>query len=106
MTQYPIELRARKYVKGCRFSSFVRNWSNEYNKQLLDPGINAQITDSQKKVVHKAAEATAEFLENDTADAVGKLNVDKIVKTKHAIDENSINFNSIKFWRNSYSIWK
>ena len=106
MTPYSIELRARKYVKGCRFSSFARHWSNEYNKQLLDPEINAQITDSQKKVVHKAAKATAEFLENDIADAVGKLNNDKIVKTKHANDENSINFNSIKFWRNNCSIWK
>ena len=106
MTQYSIELRARKYVKGCRFLSFARNWSNEDNKQLLDTGINAQIIDSQKKVVHKAAEATGEFLENDIADAVYKSNDDKIVKTKHAIDENLINFNSIKFWRNNYSTWK
>ena len=95
MTQYSIELRARKYVKGCRFLSFARNWSNEDNKQLLDTGINAQIIDSQKKVVHKAAEATGEFLENDIAHTVGKSNDDKNVKTKDAIDENSINFEEI-----------
>ena len=61
MTQYSIKLRAWKYVKGCRFSSFARNWSNEYNKQLLDPGINAQITDSQKKLSTKQLKQQLNF---------------------------------------------
>ena len=43
-----------------------------------------------KKVVHKAAEATSEFIRNKTAD--------KIVKAKQVIDE--------KFWTNNYSTKK
>ena len=45
----------------------------------MDTGLAALKTAS-KKVVHKAAEATGEFLRNKIAD--------KIVKPKHVIDEN------------------
>ena len=57
----------------------MRTFSNKYRKQLLDTGVAALKTAS-KKVVHKAAEATGEFLRNKIAD--------KIVKPKHVIDEN------------------
>ena len=40
----------------------------------------AALKTASKKVVHKAAEATGEFLRNKIAD--------KIVKPKHVIDEN------------------
>ena len=65
MTRFFIESKARKYVKGYGFLSFSRNLYNKYRKQLLDTGIN-----TSKKVIHKAAEATGEFLRNKIADAV------------------------------------
>ena len=55
--------------------SVVRNLCNKYGKQLLDTaaktGLDALKTASQK-VVHKAAEATGDF--------IGNKIVDKIVK--------------------------
>ena len=60
----------------------MRTFSNKYRKQLLDTGVAALKTAS-KKVVHKAAEATGEFLRNKIAE--------KIVKPKHVIDENPRN---------------
>ena len=82
MERYYVEPRTRKFVKGYGFLSFASNQSNKYGKQLLDAGINASI-----KIVHKAAEATREFLGNEIAE--------KIVKTKPVIDENSTNFEEI-----------
>ena len=38
MTCYFIEPKTRKYVKGYGFSSFARNLSKKYGKQLLDTG--------------------------------------------------------------------
>ena len=45
----------------------------------MDTGLHTLKT-ALRKVVHKAAEATSEFIRNDIAD--------KIVKSKHVIDEN------------------
>ena len=62
---------------------FARNLSNKYGKQLLDTatktGLDALKTAS-KKLVHKAAEATGEFIGNKIAD--------KITKPKPVPDEN------------------
>ena len=75
MRRYYLESRTRKYVKGYEFLSVVRKLCNKYGKQLLDTaaktGLDALKTTSQK-VVHKAAEATGDF--------IGKKIVDKIVK--------------------------
>ena len=60
----------------------------------MDTGLDASKSAS-KKVVHKAAEATGEFIENKIADALAKLNNDKIVKQKSVTDENSRNFEEI-----------
>ena len=76
MTRYSKEPRTRKYIKGHEFLSFER----KYSKQLLDTGLDALKTAS-KKVVHKAAEATDEFIRNKIEDTVGKLNKDKTLKT-------------------------
>ena len=65
MTQYSIEPKTRKYVKGYGFLSFAR----KYKKQILD-------TDASKNVVHEAGE----FIGNKIEDAVTKPNDDKIVK--------------------------
>ena len=66
-----MEPRTRKHVKGYRFLSFAR----KYRKQLLDTGLDAVKTVS-KKVVHKAGE----FSGNKIADALTKLNHNKVVK--------------------------
>ena len=71
LRQYSIESGIRKYVKGYGFLSFAR----KYKKQLLDTGLDAVKTASEK-VVHKADE----FLGNKIAEAVTKSNDDKIVK--------------------------
>ena len=68
MTQYSVEPRTRKYVKG--FLSFVR----KYGKQLLNTGL-----DFFKKADHK----TDEYLGN------------KVVKPKHVIDKNPRNVEEI-----------
>ena len=66
--------------------SFARNFSSKYRKQLLDTGLNSLKTAS-RKVVHKATEATGEFIGNKTAD--------NIVKTNPVIDDNSRNVEKI-----------
>ena len=75
--------RTRKYAKGYGFLSFARNLSGKCRKQLLDTELNSLKVVS-KKVVHKT-----EFLGNKIADAVAKLNNDKIVKQKPVIYENA-----------------
>ena len=77
-----IEPRTRKHVKRYGFLSFVRKHRN----QLLDKWLDSLKTTS-KKVVHKAAEATGEF--------IGKKIADKIVKQNPVIDENSRNVEEI-----------
>ena len=88
--RYSIQSRARKYVIGYGFLSFVRNLSKKYRKQLLDiatkTGLDA-LKIAPKKVVHKAAEATGEF--------VGKKIADKIVKPNPISAENSRNVEEI-----------
>ena len=71
LRQCSIESRIRKYVKGYGFLSFAR----KYKKQLLDIGLDAVKTASEK-VVHKADE----ILGNKTAETVTKSNDDKMVK--------------------------
>ena len=70
--------------------SFGRNLSNNYGKQLLDAatktGLDALKTVS-KKVAHKGAEATEEFIANKIAD--------KLLKPKAMPDVNSRNVEEI-----------
>ena len=66
--------------------SFPRNLFNKYRKQLSDTsaktGLDALKT-APKRVVHKTAEATGEFIGNKLAHKIGKL--------KPVTDENSRN---------------
>ena len=71
ITQYSIEPRTRKYVKGYGFLSFARNFSNQYKKQLWDTGLDA-LKIASEKVVRKAAEATGEFIGNKIAGKILK----------------------------------
>ena len=69
--RYSIEPGTRKYVKGYRFLSFARK-----HRKTLHTGLDG-IKIAFKEVIHKAAEATGEFIGNKIAD--------KIVKPKHVI---------------------
>ena len=60
----------------------------------MDTGQDA-LKISFEKVVHKAAESIYEFIGNKIADALAKLNDNKIVKTKPLTDENSGNVEEI-----------
>ena len=53
--------------------------------RLLDTGLDA-LKIASKKVVHKAAEATGD---------IGNKIADKVVKSKHGIDENTRNVEEI-----------
>ena len=75
MQQYSLEPGARVNVKGYIFLSFVIM----YKKQLLDTWID-RLKTASKKVVYKKGQ----FLGNKITG--------KIVKPKHVIDENPINF--------------
>ena len=86
MTYYSMEPRMRKYVKEYGFLSFAKNLSVNYGKQLSDTatktGLDALKT-AFKKVVHKVADGTVEFIENKIAY--------KVLKPKRVPDVNSIN---------------
>ena len=60
----------------------------------MDTGLDA-LKNASKKVVHKAAEETSEFIGNKIVDAVAKLNDEKILKQKPVINENSRNVEEI-----------
>ena len=87
ITSYNIEPRTRKYVKRYGFLSFERNLSNKYGRQLLDTTKTGTDVVKTKKVAHKAAEATVEF--------IGNKITDEIVKTKAVPDENERNVKEI-----------
>ena len=83
MTLYSIKPGTRKYVKKYRFLSFARNLSDKYGKKywiLLQRQTRCAKTAS-KKLGHKTAEPTGEFIEN-------KIAV-KIVKPEPIPHENS-----------------
>ena len=65
MASYFTETRTRKYVNGYWFLLFLR----KYWKHVLDTGLDVPKTTS-KKVAHKAAEATCEFIGNKIADKI------------------------------------
>ena len=60
----------------------------------MDTGLDA-LKNAPKKVVHKAAEETSEFIGNKIVHAVAKLNNEKILKQKPVINENSRNVEEI-----------
>ena len=68
MTRYSIEPRTKKYVKGYGFLLFARNLSKKFGKQSLDTATKTGLKTPFKKVVHKAAEATGEFIRNKITD--------------------------------------
>ena len=77
MTRHSRELKTWKYDKEYGFLSFARNLSNKCGKELLDTAVKAgldALKAASKKLAHKAAETTAEF--------IGDKITYKFVKTK------------------------
>ena len=68
---YSIESRKRIYVKGYGVMSFARNFSDKYNKSLIDKGIDVSKTFAKtavKRILQKSAEATGDLIGNKIAD--------------------------------------
>ena len=92
MTRYSTEPGITKYIKGYESLSFVRNLSTKYEKKLLDTATRTWLDIPKivsKKVVHKVAEATGEFIGNKIAE--------KIVKPKPVPYVNPRNFEELLF---------
>ena len=84
--------KRRKCFKGYGFLSFAATLPNKYRKKLLDTATKTaldKLKTASKKIAHKAAEATSEFIGNKIAD--------KIVKPKPVSDENFRNVEEIIF---------
>ena len=61
--RYSKEPKYRKYVKGYRFLSFARRFSDKYGKRLMDTATKTGI-DTSNSVVKKTAEATGDLIGN------------------------------------------
>ena len=71
--RYSIEPRERRYVKGYRFMSFARNFSDKYSKYLMDKGIDLSKTFAKtagKKILKKTVKATVDLIGNKIADKI------------------------------------
>ena len=71
--RYSIEPRERRYVKGYGFMSFARNFSDKYNKSLMDKGIDVSKTFAKtagKKILKETAKATGDLIGNKIADKI------------------------------------
>ena len=80
----------------------MRNLSNSYGKQLLDTaaktGLDALKTAS-KKVVHKGAEATGEFIVNEIPDKIVKPDDGYIVRICNLIEySDNCSMTPVSFW--------
>ena len=86
--RYSIEPRERRYVKGYGFMSFARNFSDKYNKSLMDKGINFSKTFAKtagKKILKETAKATGDLIGNKIADKITakpskKAQSDEVIK--------------------------
>ena len=70
---YSIEPRERRYVKGCGFMPFARNFSDKYSKSLMDKGIDLSKTFAKaagKKILKETAKATGDLIGTKTADKI------------------------------------
>ena len=73
MARYSMELKTRKYIKGYGLLPVARNLCNKCGKQLFGAATKAgldALKTATKKVVHKIADATVEFIGNKIADKI------------------------------------
>ena len=85
--RYSTEPKYRKCVKGYRFLSFARKFSDKYGKKLMDTATKAGIDAAEtvsKRVVQKTAEATGGLVGNKIADKITSLGK---TKSKEKEDE-------------------
>ena len=71
--RYSTEPRERRYVKGYRFMSFARNFSDKYGKSLMDKGIDVSKTFAKtagEKILKETAKATGDLIGNKIADKI------------------------------------
>ena len=71
--RYSIEPREKRFVKGCGFISFPRNYSDKYSKSLMDKGIDVCKTFAKtagKKILKETAKATGDSIGNKIADKI------------------------------------
>ena len=71
--RYSIEPRERRYVKGYGFMSFARNFSDKYNKSLMNKGIDLSKTFAKtagKKILKETSKATGDLSGNKIADKI------------------------------------
>ena len=67
--RYSVEPSERRYVKGYGFMSFVRNFSDKYNKSLMDASKKfAKI--AGKEILKETAKATGDLIGNKIADKI------------------------------------
>ena len=80
--RYSIELRERRYVKGYGFMSFARNFSDKYNKSLMDASKKFAKT-AGKQILKETAKATGDLIGNKIADKItakpSKKSHDKVI---------------------------
>ena len=67
--RYSIEPRERRFVKGYRFMSFARNFSDKYSKYLMDLSKTFAKT-AGKKILKETAKATGDLIGNKIADKI------------------------------------
>ena len=76
--RYSIEPRERRYVKGCGFMSFARNFNDKYSKSLMD---------ASKKVAKTAGKQILKETAKVTGDLIGNKIANKITAKPHNKDE-------------------
>ena len=76
--RYSIEPRERRFVKGCGFISFARNFNDKYSKDLMDLSKTFAKT-TGKKILKETAK--------ETGDLIGNKIADKIIAKPHNKDE-------------------
>ena len=65
--RYSIEPRERRYVKGCGFMSFARNFNDKYDKSLKDASKTFAKT-AGKEILKETAKATGDLISSKFAD--------------------------------------
>ena len=88
--RYSTEPKYRKYVKGYRFLSFTRKFSDEYGKKLMDTAAKTGIDAAKpasKRVVQKTAEAAGDLIRDKIADKITSLGKTKSKEREDEIQE-------------------
>ena len=86
--RYAIEPKTRIYVKGYGFMFFARNFSDKYNKSLIDKGIDVSKTFAKttgKRILKESAKATGNLIGNKIADKITAKPIKKDVTNENYV---------------------